>query len=72
MVSPDMTRRAEQRPVWDGWQAGLKRKPSLSAELPPLRLILVWDNLVGHHTPDLLCWLFAHGVMPVSPHWGVG
>ncbi len=61
----DLTPRTEQRPAWEHWQHGLSRKPSLSAALPPLRLILIWDNQVGHHTPDLMCWLFAHGVIPV-------
>ncbi len=26
---------------------------------------LVLDNLAGHKTPELVCWLFAHGVMPL-------
>ena len=25
----------------------------------------MWDNLTGHKTPDLVCWLCAHGVMPL-------
>jgi transposase len=27
--------------------------------------LLVWDNLAGHKTPDLVLWLCAHGVMPL-------
>ena len=61
----DATPSAERHPQWERWQHGLARKPSLFAEVPPLRMILVWDNLVGHHTPELMCWLFAHGIMPV-------
>lgn len=38
---------------------------TLPAELPPLRVLLVLDNLVGHKTPALVLWLFAHGVMPL-------
>ncbi len=34
-------------------------------ELPPLRLLLVRDNLAGHLTPAFVLWLFAHGVMPL-------
>src|SRR3954468_6294047 len=34
-------------------------------DLPPLRLLLVWDNLAGHKTPDLVLWLCAQGVMPL-------
>jgi transposase len=64
-IHQDMSLQAAHRPAWERWQAGLSRKPSLPAELPPLRMILIWDNLVGHHTPELMCWLFAHGIIPV-------
>ena len=47
------------------WQAGLTRPFTLPHDLPPLRLLLVWDNLTGHKTPDLVLWLCAHGVMPL-------
>jgi hypothetical protein len=54
------------REAWQRWQQGLSVKPTLSAELPPLRMLLVLDNLTGHETPELLLlWLFAHGVMPL-------
>jgi hypothetical protein len=33
--------------------------------LPPLRLILVWDNLAGHLSSSMVTWLFAHGAMPL-------
>jgi hypothetical protein len=35
------------------------------AALPPLRLLLVWDNLTGHRTPELLDALVARGVWPL-------
>ena len=44
---------------------GLSRRITLSEKLPPLRMLLVWDNLQGHHTPEMVLWLFAHGVMPL-------
>jgi hypothetical protein len=28
-------------------------------------MLLVWDNLTGHHTPDVILCLFAHGIMPL-------
>ena len=34
-------------------------------ELPPVRLLLIWDNLTGHRTPALLNWLVARGVWPL-------
>src|ERR671912_2987074 len=52
--------------AWQVWQAGLTRPFTLPEDLPPLRLLLVWDNLAGHTTPDLVLWLCAHGVMPLS------
>jgi hypothetical protein len=56
---------AENRAAWTAWQDGLLVRPTLSAELPPLRLLLVLDNLTGHKTPAFVLWLFAHGVMPL-------
>ena len=35
------------------------------APLPPVRLILVWDNLTGHTSADLLRWLACQGVLPL-------
>lgn len=53
------------RGAWDRWQTGLKLPITLPVELPPLRVLLVLDNLAGHRTPALVLWLFARGVMPV-------
>ena len=53
------------RPEWDRWQEGLSRKPTFLEELPPLRMLLVLDNLAGHKTPEFVCWLFEHGIMPL-------
>jgi len=50
---------------WEQWRAGLTVTPTLLTELPPLRVLLVLDNLTGHHTPDWLCWCFAHGILPL-------
>src|SRR3954466_2453342 len=47
-------------------QAGLTMPFTLPEDLPPLRLLLVWDNLTGHKTPDLVLWLCEHGVMPLD------
>ena len=53
------------RSDWEMWQEGLTIKPTLLDELPPLRVLLVLDNLAGHKTPEFVCWLFEHGVMPL-------
>lgn len=56
---------AEHRALWEAWQEGLSVRPTLSAELPPLRMLLVLDNLAGHKTPELVLWLLAHGILPL-------
>jgi hypothetical protein len=53
------------RAAWERWQVGLSVRITLPEELPPLRVLLVLDNLTGHKTPELVLWLFAHGVMPL-------
>lgn len=53
------------RELWKTWQAGLSQPISLPQELPVLRMLLIWDNLRGHYTPELVLWLFAHGIMPL-------
>jgi DDE superfamily endonuclease len=41
--------------------------------LPPIRLILIWDNLAGHHTWELVRWCVEHGILllytPLSGSW---
>jgi hypothetical protein len=53
------------RALWQMWQNGLAVRFTLPADLPPLRLLLVWDNLAGHKTPEMVLWLCSHGVMPL-------
>ena len=55
----------ENRRCWARWQAGLIAPLSLPEDPPPLRLLLVLDNLTGHYTVAFVRWLFAHGVMPL-------
>jgi len=55
----------ENRRCWERWQEGLSLKITLSEELPPLRMLLVLDNLAGHLTRSLVLWFFAHGIMPL-------
>jgi hypothetical protein len=62
---PTPPRADQSRDAWERWQAGLTVRITLPEELPPLRMLLVLDNLAGHKTPAFVLWLFAHGVMPL-------
>ena len=53
------------RQQWASWQEGLQVCITLPSELPPLRMLLVLDNLSGHKTPSFVLWLFANGIMPL-------
>ena len=60
------------RAAWETWQDGLAERSTLPAELPPLRMLLVWDNLTGHKTAEMVIWLCQHGVMPLCTPLGGG
>jgi hypothetical protein len=53
---------AERPPLarWATWLGHAPREP-----LPPLQLLLIWDNRAGHLSWPIVRWLFAHGVMPL-------
>ena len=50
---------------WVHWQEGLSIRFSLLEDLPSLRMLLILDNLAGHKSANLVCWLMAHGIMPL-------
>lgn len=60
VLSPEENRRA-----WGSWQEGLTVRITLREKLPPLRMLLVMDNLTGHKSVELVLWLFDHGIMPI-------
>jgi hypothetical protein len=70
---PPVTEAQANRAAWESWRAGVTVKATLSADLPPLRLLLVMDNLTGHKTPDWLIWCFQHGILliftPLGGSW---
>jgi hypothetical protein len=53
------------RQAWTPWQTGLSKRITLAEKLPSLRMLLIWDNLKGHYTREMVLWLFANGVMPL-------
>lgn len=62
---PKMLLPEENRAAWQCWQEGLSVRFTLLSELPPLRMLLILDNLAGHKTPELVCWLMRQGIMPL-------
>ncbi|MDQ2745393.1 MAG: transposase [Chloroflexota bacterium] len=53
----------EERPEAARWKTWLGHEPR--EPLPPLQMILIWDNLAGHLSWSMVRWLFQHGVMPL-------
>jgi len=64
-VGDEVTDPQENRAQWERWQEGLQEKFTLLGELPRLRMLLIWDNLAGHKSAELVCWLMRHGIMPL-------
>ena len=55
----------ERQALWERWQAGLSVRLCLPDELPPLRMLLILDNLVGHKSESLVTWFIENGVLPL-------
>jgi hypothetical protein len=60
---PPVTTPEEERPPLARWVTWLGHQPR--DPLPPLRLLLLWDNLAGHLSWAIVRWLLHHGVMPL-------
>ena len=56
-LSQETLAHSHQWETWLGWK--------LSDRYPPVRMILIWDNLAGHRSDPMVNWLFAHGIMPL-------
>jgi hypothetical protein len=65
LPSPKELDAETNRKLWEMWQEGLSLPFTLPQSLPTLRMLLIWDNLRGHHTVDLQRWLFEQGIMPL-------
>jgi DDE superfamily endonuclease len=70
---PQLLGPEENRAMWRSWQEGLTVKVTLPEDPPPLRMLLVLDNLTGHKNPELLLWMFSRGIMvlytPLGASW---
>ena len=56
----------ENRTRWEVWFEGLSGRPELPSQLPPLRMLLVIDNLAGHKSDSLVQWFFSHGIIQIG------
>lgn len=60
-ASPDSTASGRH---WSDWS--WRSDPfGLNAKLPPIRMLLIWDNLAGHHTASMVEWCLARGIFPL-------
>lgn len=48
---------------WEEWEGWLGYR--LNKELPSIRMLLIWDNLAGHKSWELVNWLLEQGVVPL-------
>lgn len=64
-VSASPVNEETTRAAWRIWQEGLTERFTLPDPLPSLRVLLVWDNLAGHKSADMVVWLCEHGIMPL-------
>jgi DDE superfamily endonuclease len=64
-AAPPVEDAPAKRRAWQRWPEGLRWPLGLPETLPALRLLLVLDNLAGHLTQALVCWMFTVGIMPL-------
>jgi hypothetical protein len=61
------------RSTWTEWYEGLSAPPTLSDDLPSLRMLVVQDNLAGHKSHDFVQWCFSQGIAllytPLAGSW---
>ncbi len=60
---PTPTLPEAEHPPLARWATWLGHEPT--EPLPPLRLILIWDNLAGHLSWSIVRWLCRQGVLPL-------
>lgn len=63
-IMPDTGPRVTAAPFIPFWW---ERRQELAGVYhdPPLRLILIWDNLAGHKSTEIVRWLCQQGILPL-------
>jgi hypothetical protein len=59
------------RALWEQWFEGLSEHAPLPDELPPLRGLLIMDNLAGHKTPTLFSGFLSRESSLCTRRWVV-
>jgi hypothetical protein len=58
---------------WSEWEMSEERVAHWVDPPPPIRMVLVWDNLRGHQTSALVRWCIRRGILllytPVGGSW---
>ena len=60
---PPVTIPEDERPLLARWATWLGHEPG--EPLPPLRMLLIWDNLAGHRSWSIVRWLLRQGILPL-------
>lgn len=50
---------------WSDWGYGPETVAGMAKPLPPIRLVLVWDNLAGHKSEGIVNWCLEQGILPL-------
>jgi transposase len=50
---------------WQDWDI-YPAAEQLDRFLPPVRMLLIWDNLAGHKSPSMTQWCSQHGILLLS------
>jgi transposase len=70
---PEVPANVSELHDWEFWYRDLSVSPSRPKELPPLRLLLILDNLTGHKSVEFVLWCFYHGIAllytPLGGSW---
>jgi transposase len=70
-LSPGEREQPEWR--WCAWGYSAEMLARVPEPAPPIRLVLVWDNLAGHKSEAIVTWCLARGILllytPIGGSW---
>jgi transposase len=58
---------------WSEWGYSAEVLARLDRPVPPIRMVLVWDNLAGHKSEEIVRWCLEEGILllytPIGGSW---